>query len=54
MVFPVEHHTRNISHQVSSGPESKGEQEGKGDNEVAECGAEVQPFEIDLTQERYM
>ena len=52
MVFPVEHHAHSSSHQVSSGPESKGEQEGKVDNEAADSGGEVQPFEIDLTQER--
>lgn len=47
MVFPVGHQPCD-SYQVSSGPESEGERGGKANNEVAE----VQPFEIDLNEER--
>ena len=49
VVFPIDHQV-HTSHQVSSGPESEGEQGGKADNEAAEV--HVQPFEIDLSEER--
>lgn len=55
VVFPpVEDQAQgSTSRKVSGGPKSKGEEEGKADyEEAADSGAEVQPFEIDLNEER--